>query len=178
MDKRWFLWIGVIVVVIGAILLAGEIFHINIGAFLFPLFLVGLGVWLIMRPRMLGPQGQVHARLLGDIVRSGSWQVIPEEIWLIIGDVHLDLTDAQVPEGETILTFYGFVNDIKLTVPEGVGVGVHCSAFVSDVKMYGDKETAIFMPLDRITDDYASCSRKVLLRTNHFIVDLKIKRPR
>ena len=76
---------------------------------------------------------------LGDIVRNGAWQVIPEEIWLAIGDIHLDLTEAQVPEGETTLTVFGFVNDIKLTVPEGVGIGLHCSAFVSDVKMYGDK---------------------------------------
>jgi lia operon protein LiaF len=178
MDKRWVLWIGIIVVVIGVFLLAGELFHFNGGAFLFPLLLVALGVWLILRPRMLGPKGQIHARILGDIVRNGTWQVVPEEIWLAIGDIHLDLSNAQVPEGETTLTVYGFVNEIKITVPEGVGIGLHCSAFVSDVKMYGEKETTIFMPLDRNSDDYASCSRKVLIRANHFVVDAKIRRPR
>jgi len=178
MDKRWILWIGIIVVVLGVFLLLGELLQFNAGAFLFPAFLVGLGVWLILRPRMLGPHGQVHARILGDVVRSGDWQVKPEELWLIIGDIHLDLTKAQVPEGETTLTVYGFVNDIKLTVPEGIGIGLHCSAFVSEAKMYGEKESAIFMPLDRNSDDYASCTRKVLLRTNNFVSDIKVRRPR
>ena len=178
MDRRWVLWIGIIIVVIGVFLLLGELLQFSAGAFLFPAFLVGLGVWLILRPRMLGPQGEVHARILGDIIRNGDWQVKTEELWLIIGDIHLDLTKAQVPEGETTITVFGFVNDIKLTVPEGVGIGLHCSAFISEAKMYGEKESAIFMPLDRNSDDYASCTRRVLLRTNNFVSDIKVRRPR
>lgn len=177
MDRKWLLGIGTLIIVYGLFLLLGQIFDFNGWAFFFPLLLVALGVWLILRPRMLGPQGQIQTRLLGDIVRSGEWQVVPEEIWLAIGDIHLDLTRAKIPEGGTTITIYGFVNDIKLIVPEGVGVGLHCSAFVSDVKMYGDKETSIFMPLERNSDDYATCSRKVLIRTNHFVADLKVKRP-
>jgi len=178
MDKRWILWIGIIIVVIGIFLLAGELFHFSAGNFLFPIFLVALGAWLILRPRMLGPHGQIQTRLLGDIVRSGNWQVVPEEIWLLIGDLHLDLTEAQIPEGETTLTTFGFVNDIKLIVPEGVGVGLHCSAFVSEARMYGERESAVFMPLDRNSDDFAACSRKVLIRANNFVVDIKVRRPR
>jgi predicted membrane protein len=178
MDRRWVLWFGIIVVVIGVFLLAGEVFHFNGGAFLCPLFLVALGAWLIVRPRMHGSQGEVYTRILGDVVRSGNWQVTAEEIWLGIGDLHLDLTNAEIPEGETTLTVFGFVNDIKLTVPEGVGIGLHTSAFISDSKMYGEKETAIFMPLDRNSDDFNSCTRKVILRTNHFVLSVKVRRPR
>jgi lia operon protein LiaF len=177
MDRRWLLGIGVVVIVYGLFLLLGELFGFNGWAFFFPLLLVALGVWLILRPHMLGPQGQIQTRLLGDIDRTGDWQVVPQEIWLAIGDIRLDLTQAQVPEGETIITVYGFVNDIRVIAPEGVGIGVHCSSFVSDVKMYGEKETTIFMPVDRNSDDYATCSRKVVLRTNHFVVDVKVKRP-
>jgi lia operon protein LiaF len=178
MDKRWILWIGIIIVVIGVFLLVGELFQFSAGAFLFPAVLVGLGVWLILRPRMLGPNGQVYARILGDVVRKGAWQVKAEELWLIIGDIHLDLTEAQVPEGETTFTIYGFVNDIKLTVPEGIGISLHCSAFVSEARMYGEKESAIFMPLDRNSDDFETCTRKILIRTNNFVADVKVRRPR
>jgi len=178
MDKRRVLWVGIIIVVIGVFLLVDELFHINVGAFLCPAFLVGLGIWLILRPRMLGPQGQVQTRILGDIIRSGAWQVNPEEIWLAIGDIHLDLSEAQVPEGETIITVFGFVNDIKLTVPEGIGIGLHCSAIVSEASMYGERESAIFMPLDRNSDDFATCTRKILIRANNFVVDIKVRRPR
>ncbi|MGB8252884.1 MAG: hypothetical protein WCF08_06685, partial [Anaerolineaceae bacterium] len=90
MDRRWALGIGILVIVYGAFLLAGELFHFNGWAFFFPLLLIGLGVWLIMRPRMLGSRGQVQSRILGDINRVGVWQVVPEEIWLGIGDVVLD----------------------------------------------------------------------------------------
>jgi lia operon protein LiaF len=177
MDRRWLLGIGGLVVVYGLFLLLGQLFHFNGWSLFCPLLLIALGVWLILRPRMLGPQGQVTTRLLGDVVRAGTWQVVAEEIWLAIGDIHMDFTQAQIPEGETTITVFGFVNDLKLIVPEGVGIGLHCSAFVSDVKMYGGKESTIFMPMDRFSDDYATCSRKVLIRTNHFVVDAKVKRP-
>jgi lia operon protein LiaF len=178
MDRRWLIGIGSLAIVYGLFLLLGQIFNFNGWALFFPLLLVALGVWLIMRPRMLGPQGQVQTRLLGDIVHNGSWQVVPEEIWLAIGDIHLDLTNANVPSGETIITSFGFVNDIRVVVPEGVGIALHSSAFVSESKLYDDKESAIFMPLDRKSDDYDTCSRKVVLRTNHFVADIKVRRPR
>lgn len=178
MDKRWTLGIGILIIVYGLFLLTGELFHFNGWAFFFPLLLVALGVWLILRPRLLGPQGQVQTRILGDINRTGAWQVVPEEIWLGIGDVSLDFTDAQVPVGETIITIFGFVGDVKLIVPEGVGIKLYCSAFVSEVKMYEDKESSIFMPLDRSSDDFSTSSRKVIVRTNHFVVAAKVRRPR
>jgi len=178
MDRRWALGIGILVIVYGVFLLAGELFHFNGWAFFFPLLLIGLGVWLILRPRMLGSRGQVQSRILGDINRVGVWQVVPEEIWLGIGDVLLDFTNAQIPVGETTITIYGFVGDVKTYVPEGVGIKLYCSAFVSDVKMFEDKESSVFMPLDRSSDGYDASTRKVIIKTNHFVVGVKVRRPR
>ena len=178
MDKKWLLIIGGMAILYGIILLMGRLFNFNGWAFFFPLLLIGLGIWVILRPHMLGTHGQVQTRLLGDIVRSGSWQVVPEEIWFGIGDVHLDFTQAVIPDGETTITIFGFVNDIRAIVPEGVGIKLHCSAFVTESRVYDSKESTIFMPLDRTTDDYDACTRKVIIRTNHFVVDIKIKRPR
>ncbi|MBN2678297.1 MAG: cell wall-active antibiotics response protein [Anaerolineaceae bacterium] len=178
MDRKWLLIIGGLAIIYGTLLLLGQVFNFNGWALFFPLLLIALGVWLILRPRTLGPSGQVQTRLLGDIIRSGAWQVVPEEIWLAIGDIHLDLSQASIPEGETTITVFGFVNDIRVTVPDGVGIALHCSAFVSDLKMYDDKETTLFMPLDRKSDDYDACPRKVIIRTNHFVADIKVRRPR
>ncbi len=178
MDKRWALGIGILVIVYGVILLVGELLHIDIWAFFCPLLLIGLGVWLILRPRMLGSHGQVQSRILGDINRVGTWQVVPEEIWLGIGDVLLDFTEAQIPVGETTITIYGFVGDVKAYVPEGIGVRLYCSAFISDVKIFDGKESSIFMPVDRSTDGYATCPRKVVIKTNHFVVGVKVRKPR
>ena len=114
MDRKWLLGIGALVIVYGLFLLLGQLFHFNGWAFFFPLLLIALGVWLILRPRMIGPKGNVKTRLLGDIDFSGDWQVTPSEIWLAIGDIHLDFTQTHVPEGETTITIYGFINDIKL----------------------------------------------------------------
>ena len=178
MDRKWAFGVGILVIVYGIFLLAGEVFHFDSWAFFCPLLLIGLGVWLILRPRMLGSRGEVHTRILGDIIRGGSWQVQPEEIWLGIGDVLLDFNEAHIPEGETTITIFGFVGDVKTYVPEGVGIKVYCSAFVSDVRMFEDKESSIFMPLDRSSDDYAACSKKVIIKTNHFVVGVKVRRPR
>jgi predicted membrane protein len=178
MNKKWIFGIGLLVIAYGLVLLAGELFHIDVWGFFFPLVLIALGVWLILRPRMLGSRGKVHTRILGDITRTGVWQVVPEELWLGIGDVLLDFTQAQVPEGETTLSIYGFIGDVRAYIPEGVGIKLISSAFINDVKMFEDKETSIFMPLDRSSNDYAACSRKVIIKTNHFIAGVKVRRPR
>jgi lia operon protein LiaF len=114
--------------------------------------------------------------VLGDIRRSGAWDVVDEEIWIGVGNVRLDLTEATVPTGEPKIQIFGFVGDVDLIVPQGVGVSVSSWAFVTDGKVFGEKEESFVVPLNVESDDYETVERRIHLETYFFVNDLTVKR--
>jgi lia operon protein LiaF len=107
--------------------------------------------------------------------RKGTWQVKNEEIWTFLGDVFLDLTGAEIPGGETVYRIYGFIGDVDLIVPQGVGVSVSSAGFINDVKILGHKRSSIVFPIDFASEDYETAERKIRLDVAFFISDVKAK---
>ncbi len=168
--------LAIIIIAIGLMFLIGNVLQVNVWDLFCPLAFIAAGVWLLVRPRMLGAGAQAHMRLLGEIERDGAWQVADEEYWVFVGDVELDMTHAAIPQGETRLRVFGFVGDVKLTVPEGVGVAVACTGFVADVQMLGQKRSSFLTPLQASSDDYETAERKIFLETSFFVNSVKIRR--
>jgi lia operon protein LiaF len=169
--------IGLVLVGTGLVFLLGTVFRVNVWAFCWPVGLIAVGVWLLIRPSMVGPDTRVEQRVLGDIRRTGAWDVVEEEIWLGVGDVRLDMTAASVPTGETHIRVYGLVGDVDLIVPEGIGVSVSSWAFLTDGKVFGRNEQSFVTPLQATSDDYETADRKVYVETYFFVNDLTVKRP-
>jgi lia operon protein LiaF len=118
--------------------------------------------------------GSMTYRFIGDIHRGGNRPVQNEEFTLFVGDIRLDLTQAQIAPGETRLRFSGFVGDITLIVPAGVGVSITSAAFVTDLEFLGQHRSAIFTPMDTATPGYAAAERRLRLEVNFFVLDLNI----
>jgi lia operon protein LiaF len=168
--------IGILIIVMGLMFLIGAIFDVDVSAFCWPIGLIALGVWLLLRPQLVGPDTAVRLKLLGDVRRYGDWQVTDEEIWIGIGDVRLDMTSADIPVGETTIRVFGFVGDVRLLVPEGVGVSVSSSSFVTDASIFGQKRDGVFFPVHFTSEDYETAERKVQLETMHFVASLRVRR--
>ncbi|HHX63791.1 MAG TPA: cell wall-active antibiotics response protein [Chloroflexi bacterium] len=175
-ENRNQLLFGILLVGLGVLFIIGNLLRVNVWAFVFPLGLIALGVWLLMRPQMIGPDTVITQRLFGDVRREGAWPVQDEEIWVGIGDVRLDLQDADIPWGDTNFRLYGFIGDVKVTVPEGVGVAVRSTAFISDVKSLGRKEEAFFGSVRLVTDDFEVVERRLVIDAGYFIVDVDVRR--
>jgi len=176
MRSKGQLYFGAVILVIGVLLLFGRLVKVSFGRFFWPLLLIGGGIWLIMRPRMVGPDTEFSGRVLGDIRREGPWTVRNEEIWFGVGDIKLDMTEAEVPFGETSISIYGFMGDIDLTVPEDVGLLVNSTAFVSSTKMLGEKRD-YFLSTARLTSpNYEEAERRIRLQVTCFVADLDIRR--
>lgn len=176
MRNQTQLFFGLLVILIGVLFLVGNLFDISIGAFCWPIGLILVGLWLIMRPRMAGPNTGTNFLFLGDAERSGQWTVTDEEFYTFIGDMDMDFTKADIPVGETQLRFYGFINDIDVFVPADVGVAVQSSAFVTSFKAVGEgDEDSFLMPLNWQSDNYKLAERKIRLEAGHFIADIKVR---
>ena len=96
---------------------------------------------------------------------------------VIIGNVRLDLSSADVPVGETKIRVFGFVGEVSLLVPEDVGVSISSSSFVTDARIFGQKRDGLFYPVTFASEDYETAERKVHLETMHFVVNLRVRRP-
>lgn len=176
MRNRWLILIGALFILWGLVHLIGILFHVNAGAFCLPVALIALGVWLLARPRVIGPGTGFRLLLLGDLRRSGAWQVANEEIWIGAGDIRLDMTQAEIPVGETILHILGFIGDVELRLPSNVGVTVSSAAFVNDARILGQHYETVFDTLHFASEGYQAAERRIRLEVTAFVADLQVER--
>ncbi|MCB8984113.1 MAG: cell wall-active antibiotics response protein [Ardenticatenaceae bacterium] len=167
--------LGIVIVVVGVVLLLANLLHIDLGVICWPMAFILLGLFFILRPRMIEPGTAVTQKFLGEVKRSGSWAVNDEEFWYFIADADFDMTSADIPFGETRIRALGFVSDIDLRVPKDVGVLVSSTAFVSEVDMLGDKEESFLGPIHLETPNYKLAERKIRLETTSFVSDIKVR---
>lgn len=175
MSRRNQVRVGAAITIFGLLLLVGNLLQIDLWAYLWPLILIGLGAWLILRPQTRRRRAPTRFLLLGDIRRYGSWTVREEDLWLVIGDCTLDFSAATVPEGETTLQLQGFVGGVTVTIPEDLGVRIHSTAFLTDSHVLGSHQDHILTPYEFTTGNYATASRRVNLELLHFVTDLRVR---
>jgi hypothetical protein len=173
MRNQGLVLIGIVIISFGLMILIGNLFDVDVGLWCWPTGLILLGIWLFARPWLVGPDTVLQARVLGPIRRDGSWQVADEEIWLFVGDVRLDTTQAEVPEGETPIRVFAFVGDVRLRVPEGVGVSVSSTAFITDARLFGQKRDGVLAPVRLTSDSYETAKRKLHLEMTCFIASIR-----
>ena len=164
---------GILIIVIGLAFLVGNVFQIDVGELCFPTGLILLGVWLLLRPKLVGPDTALRMRIFGPIRRSGTWSVGDEEIWLFIGDVRLDMTQADFAAGEAYIRVFSFISNVRLHVPEGVAVSLSSMAFINDVRLFSKRRSGFLIPVHLSSDDYEAAERKVHLETMAFISDMR-----
>ncbi len=168
-------YLGIIIVVFGVVLLIANIFEINLWILCWPMIFILLGAFLIFRPQMVEPGTEMTQKILGEIQRSGPWQVVDEEFWYFVGDVELDMVNADIPDGITKIRTIGFVGDIDVYVPGHVGVAVESVAFVSDISMPDSKEENFLTPVNLHTNNYKLAEKKILLQATGFVGDIKVR---
>jgi lia operon protein LiaF len=166
---------AIIVIVIGIVFLVGNVLDVDLWALIWPVLIILLGVWLLLRPKLVSSDATVRQKLLGDIRLRGDWQVAEEDIWLGVGDVRLDMTEADIPLGETRIRVHGFVADVRLTVPQDVGVSLSSNAFFTEAKGLGRKREVFLSPLRIASENYETAERKVRLEMSFFVADVRIR---
>ena len=175
--KRWQIIIGIGLILLGIFALIEVLTGIDLWGLVFPLILIGLGVLLVLRPRLKAREVQVDMPILGDVRKTGAWTVSDHEIWLLVGSTRLDFTNADFPQGEGRIKIFGFVNDLKVILPEDVGLRFNSSSFVSEFKGPQGKQERIMSPLEYETPGYESAGKRVLIEALGFVSEIQIKPP-
>lgn len=175
--KRCQIVVGIVLVLIGLFSLMALFFHFNPWGYFFPLLLVALGVWLILRPQIRGRDIEVETPILGDVRKTGVWEARDHEIWLFAGDVRLDFSQATLPEGDALVRIVGFVSDIEVILPEDAGLTVEAGAIVSGIKSFDGKRERFLTGITYQSPDYDLAEKRIKLETIGFVSEVQIKRP-
>lgn len=175
MNIRFELLVGSILLLLGLAWLGGNVLGIDIWSLCWPVALILVGLWLLVRPRMIKDGGRAQVLLFGDVRRKGSWNFTNEEIWMGIGDVDLDMSSASIPQGESILRVISFISDIDLLVPQGTGVSLTSYAFLTSYKFLERKRDSFVLPVEVESEGYAAAGQKIRVEAFGFINDIKIK---
>ena len=174
--KKWQIIFGVGLILLGLLSLMEIFFEIDLGGFIFPLILIGIGLLIIFRNQSKEPGVEVRMPLIGDVRKSGHWQAKKHEIWWFVGTTRLDFTDADFPEGEAKIKIFGFVNDVKILIPEDVDIHLGSFAFLNDYHGIERREERFFGIVEDQTENYALAEKKATIQVNSFIADIHLIR--
>lgn len=118
-----------------------------------------------------------HSRFIGDVhLGNDYWELRPMSISHFIGDTTLDLTKAQIPMGETRVYVSSFIGDVKVFVPNDIGVGIQVvsSCLIGDVKVLDQKRGGVFNQMSVETPSYADTDKRIVLVVSSFIGDVRV----
>ncbi len=174
--KRWQIILGIILVVLGIFSLLNQVIpDLRIGRFFFPLILIGLGVLLIFRPRMAGSGVILEFPIIGDLRKTGTWDASQHEIWWFVGSNRFDFSEARFPTGEAIIKVIGFVADIKVILPEDVGLSIESTAIVTEYKGHQRKQDLLLNTLEDQTPNYLTADKRVKVQAFAIVSDIKVR---
>jgi hypothetical protein len=140
------------------------------------LFLIALGVLsglAAMRARRFARR---LSRAFGHVRSAGEWRLDDAVIRTVIGDIHLDLRSAELPEGETELTLLCWLGTVQVRVPAGVGVDVDAQTIVGSVDALGVREEGLIRDINVRTDDYATATHRLRLRVSTVVGEILVVR--
>lgn len=174
-KNRGILVLAIILITSGVMLLLSAIFHIDAWAICFPTILILLGLWAIFRPKFGGEGSNIEFTLLGDMRRHPTGQLQSKEYWLVIGDLDMDLTSAELPLGETTLHVVGFIGDLNFMLPAAAAVSLTAGGIAVDAKFDGHKQEGVFTPVKYETAGYAQAERRLRLDISMFVADIDLR---
>lgn len=87
-------------------------------------------------PQSRGGAKRWFVAIMGDSKQRGKWRIDREIAALcVMGDVEIDLREAEVRTNEVLITAYCMMGDIKIIVPDGVDIELSGVAIMGDRKV-------------------------------------------
>jgi hypothetical protein len=129
-----------------------------------------LAAWRVRRfsRRLRRAVGNVHSS-------KGGWVVEDDAvISTVIGDIALDLRDAELPAGETELALLCWLGTIQVRVPEGCGLDVTAQSIVGSVDILGRREEGVVRDVRVRSEGYEESNQRVKMQLSAFIGELVV----
>jgi lia operon protein LiaF len=183
----WTIGFGIALILIGFLALLDSFelvsFWSGLGK-LWPLVLVGLGIWLLVRRRHLYwdekveiKEGKKYSKAFGDLkIDSGGLDPHGMDVEMGFGDLETNLARASFSDRENVIHLALGFGDIRVWVPAGVKVKVTASCGAGDIDVLGKTTDGLGRTLDYQDEDYDSVQKRVKILAKIGFGDIKISR--
>ncbi len=140
------------------------------------LFLIALGILSMLASWRAHRFARQLSRAFGHVRSGEAWHLQEGVIRTAIGDIHLDLRRATLPEGETDVTLLCWVGTVQIHAPAHVGLDVQAQTFVGTVDVLGVREEGVIRDISVRTDGYERASHRLRLRISTVIGEVLVVR--
>jgi hypothetical protein len=93
----------------------------------------------------------------------------------MIGDIRLDLSELDIPEGETPLEVSSWIGDITLLVPRHLAVSVVAETTLGDVRVFGETAEGIHPRLTYESPGYPAAPRRLRVHAHLVMGDVTVQ---
>lgn len=186
--KAYFSWgqfiTALIVLAIGVIYLGRNLglFSFDTAIFwnmIWPLVLIMIGISLL-RGRSLSSGGPGRFTIMSGSKIGGSqpWKLESGSYFALMGGIEMDLTAAELAEGETILDLTAIMGGIEVRVPQGMPVICDGSAILGGVSFLGQEDGGLVGGRRFETNTSASAEKVVRIQARAIMGGVEIKEAR
>ena len=92
----------------------------------------------------------------------------------VLGDISLDLRQAELPDGETQLTLLCWLGTIQVRVPPGIGVDITAQTMVGSVEVLGRREEGFVRDIHVRSEGYDREPKRLHMRLSTFVGELLV----
>ena len=96
------------------------------------------------------------------------------EISVGLGDLELILNEGILSKGLNRVVISGFVGDIRIFISKETAFFCHCSNFIGDIDLGGQKTSGLNNTLEFSTPDYDQAESKLYVAANSFLGDIRV----
>ncbi len=137
------------------------------------LALIALGVLAILAwIRVRRFSRRLH-RAFGHVQASEAWSVEDGVIRTVLGDIHLDLSDASIPPGDAELQLLCWVGTVQVRVPADVELDVTAQALIGSVDVLGIREEGFIRDI-HVRSVGVTSERRLRLRLSTVVGELLV----
>jgi hypothetical protein len=125
-------------------------------------------------PEIFAPEDGRIVSIMSQTRRRGVWHVPRSlDVWSVMSETNLDLTQAVLSPGVTELDIHGIMTSVKIVVPPGVRVVMQAGTFMSDVNDLTDDPPPVGSgaPVVRITGFLLMAELKISVRRRELLSD-------
>ncbi|MDW7672944.1 MAG: DUF5668 domain-containing protein [Bacillota bacterium] len=121
--------------------------------------------------------GKSHVAIMGGVEqgKSSSWDLKSDSYYAIMGGIELDITKAEVPEGETVLDLTAVMGGIEIIVPKGLPIICEGMAVLGGVEFLGEGTGGIIGNKTMSAGDIDNGKKVLRIQARAFMGGIEVK---
>jgi len=118
-----------------------------------------------------------YSKMLGDMYIDCKGKNLSNvEISTGVGDLELNLNEGILSKGLNRVIISGFIGDIRIFVSKEMSFFSHCSNFIGDIDLGGQRTSGFGNTLEHDDPGYDQAESKLYVAANSFIGNIKVYR--